>query len=227
MSNQSQSVLELVEFCGGQSNLRRVLKAEGQQFIEVVDAGLLTSHTENWVKLDVLGETQIVLPNERQLTDSELLELGTLIDENLRALADACVQPTECEFRPSWHVAPPQGLLNDPNGFIYHNGEYHLFYQWYPYACVHKDKYWAHLTSKDLINWEWKPLGLTPSDWFDSHGVFSGHALSNGEELMLFYTGNTRIGNERVRQTTQCLAVSQNGIDFKKLGPVVPELPQV
>ncbi|WP_261833288.1 glycoside hydrolase family 32 protein [Vibrio ishigakensis] len=225
MSNQSQSVLDLVEFCGGQSNLRRVLKAEGQQFIEVVDAGLLTSQTENWVKLDVLGETQVVLPIERQLTDSELLELGTLIDENLRVLADACVQPTECEFSPSWHVAPPQGLLNDPNGFIYHNGEYHLFYQWYPYACVHKDKYWAHLTSKDLINWEWKPLGLTPSDWFDSHGVFSGHALSNGDELMLFYTGNTRIGNERIRQTTQCLAVSENGIDFKKLGPIVPELP--
>ncbi|GAM62924.1 hypothetical protein JCM19232_4601 [Vibrio ishigakensis] len=86
MSNQSQSVLDLVEFCGGQSNLRRVLKAEEQQFIEVVDAGLLTSHTESWVKLDVLGETQIVLPNERQLTDSELLELGTLIDENLRRL---------------------------------------------------------------------------------------------------------------------------------------------
>lgn len=225
MSSQSQSVLDLVEFCGGQKNLRRVLKAEGQQFIEVVDASLLTSATQSWIKLDVLGETQLVVPSESQLNEEQLLELGTVIDANLRELAQECSGPTECEFRPSWHVAPPQGLLNDPNGFIYHNGEYHLFYQWYPYACVHKDKYWAHLTSKDLVNWEWRPLGLTPSDWFDSHGVFSGHALSNGDELMLFYTGNTRIGNERFRQTTQCLAVSENGIDFKKLGPIVPELP--
>ncbi|WP_413702334.1 glycoside hydrolase family 32 protein [Psychromonas sp. KJ10-10] len=130
-----------------------------------------------------------------------------------------------CPHRPTWHVSPPQGLLNDPNGFIYHQGKYHLFYQWSPYACEHKDKYWAHLTSDNLIHWDWQPVALTPSDWFDSHGVFSGHALSQGDELKLFYTGNVRIDEQRERHTTQCVASSKDGINFTKEGPVVPELP--
>ena len=56
--------------------------------------------------------------------------------------------------------------------------------------------------------------------------VFSGHAISTPEQLMLFYTGNVRIGEQRDRQTMQCLAVSKNGIDFEKLGPVISQLPE-
>jgi beta-fructofuranosidase len=116
-------------------------------------------------------------------------------------------------------------LLNNPNGFIYHQWQYHFSYQWHPYPWVHKDKYWAHLTSKDLVNWQWQPVAFTPSDWFDSHGVFSGHAVSHYDRLMLFYTGNTRVGEQRDRHITQCLATSTDGLHFIKHGPVVPELP--
>ena len=54
-------------------------------------------------------------------------------------------------WRSRFHIAPPYGLLNDPNGLIYWKGEYHLFYQWNPNACEHGAKHWAHLRSKDLI----------------------------------------------------------------------------
>jgi len=155
----------------------------------------------------------------------QLLNVGMLITKKQLKQTQAFLKPVICPHRPSWHISPPQGLLNDPNGFIYHQGQYHLFYQIYPFACVHKDKYWAHLTSKDLINWQWQPLALTPSDYFDSHGVFSGHALSNGDELMLFYTGNVRTGEQRDRHTTQCLATSADAIHFTKQGTVIDALP--
>jgi beta-fructofuranosidase len=123
-----------------------------------------------------------------------LLQVGRLISARQRQDISAYTASVEYDFRPDWHISPPQGLLNNPNGFIYHQWQYHFSYQWHPYPWVHKDKYWAHLTSKDLVNWQWQPVAFTPSDWFDSHGVFSGHAVSGGDRLMLFYTGNTRVG---------------------------------
>lgn len=225
-STTAMSVSDLVNLLGGPTNVNRVLFPNNQLVIEIHDTSLVNDGAPRYSLEEVLGKPQLTFDMPEHFDDSSLLELGSVISQQQVLKVEAVSKPVDCEHRPSWHVSPPQGLLNDPNGFIYHNGEYHLFYQWYPYACVHKDKYWAHLSSKDLINWEWQPLALTPSDWFDSHGVFSGHALSQGEQLMLFYTGNTRIGNQRDRHTTQCLAVSNDGITFEKLGPVIPNLPK-
>lgn len=219
------SVSDLVTMLGGQANITRVLYPNKQLVIEVNDLALIHNSLPRHSLEEVLGKPQLTFSMPEHFDEASLLELGCVIADQQKRLAAEASQPTACQHRPSWHVSPPNGLLNDPNGFIYHQGKYHLFYQWYPHDCVHKDKYWAHLTSSDLINWVWQPLALTPSDWFDSHGVFSGHALSQGKQLMLFYTGNTRIGNQRDRHTTQCLAVSDDGIHFKKLGPVIPELP--
>lgn len=165
---------------------------------------------------NVLGEYQLVFDRPESIGRNELLEIGQIIADRQQSHLTKRTIPTECPYRSEWHISPPNGLLNDPNGFIYHNGEYHLFYQWYPYACQHKDKHWVHQTSTDLINWRWQSVVLTPSDWFDSHGVFSGHAVSHNEQLMLFYTGNTRIGQQRDRHTTQCVAVSSDGRNFVK-----------
>ncbi len=220
------SLSSLVQIAGGMKNVARVLVPEQRLVLEVVEPALIESSSSLIASIDLVqGQTQLSLVRDETIDDEQLLGLGKQIAEMQISKLAPFTAPTPCEHRPQWHISPPQGLLNDPNGFIFHNGQYHLFYQWYPYQCVHKDKHWAHLTSSDLINWQWQPVALTPSDWFDSHGVFSGHALSNNDELMLFYTGNTRIGEERERQTTQCLATSKDGIEFKKLGPVVPELP--
>src|SRR5690242_14432133 len=59
----------------------------------------------------------------------------------------------ECKWRQTFHIQPETGLLNDPNGFSYYNGEYHLFYQWFPFGPVHGLKYWYHTKSKDLVHW--------------------------------------------------------------------------
>jgi beta-fructofuranosidase len=159
----------------------------------------------------------------------EFVEQLVLVGQQLAARhlqkLQACIQPVSCEHRPKWHISSPQGHMQDPTGFIYYQGQYHLFHLWAPEHSGCKDCCWAHRSSSDFVNWQWQPVALTPSDWFDSHGNYSGHAVSQGDELMLFYTGNVRIGEQRDRHTTQCLATSSDGIHFTKQGPVVPELP--
>ncbi len=220
------SLQSFIELAGGVNNILRILAPAGRVVIAVKDANRVGS-TPDWVEAEsVLGEWQLSMPRDETVSDQQLAELGDKIAQMQRERAGEYLQPTDCPYRPQWHISPPQGLVNDPNGFIYHDGAYHLFYQWYPYACEHKDKYWVHLKSADLLNWDWQSIALTPSDWFDSHGVFSGHAVSHEGELLLFYTGNTRLGHDRYRQTMQCVARLTEDNKFEKLGPVIRTLPE-
>ncbi len=63
-------------------------------------------------------------------------------------------------FRPERHFVPEIGWINDPNGFVYFKGEYHLFYQFNPYESVWGPMHWGHAKSKDLVNWEHLPVAL-------------------------------------------------------------------
>jgi fructan beta-fructosidase len=77
-------------------------------------------------------------------------------------------------FRPQYHFTPATKWMNDPNGLVYHQGVYHLFYQYYPDDIVWGPMHWGHATSKDLLHWEHKPIALFP----DEHGlIFSGSAV--------------------------------------------------
>lgn len=77
-------------------------------------------------------------------------------------------------FRPQYHFSPPTQWMNDPNGLIYSEGIYHLFYQYYPEDIVWGPMHWGHATSKDLIQWKHQPIALYP----DSLGyIFSGSAV--------------------------------------------------
>jgi len=72
------------------------------------------------------------------------------------------------------HFSPPANWMNDPNGMVYYEGEYHLFYQYYPEDIVWGPMHWGHAVSKNLIHWENLPIALKP----DSLGqIFSGSAV--------------------------------------------------
>ncbi|MDQ6598873.1 glycoside hydrolase family 32 protein [Bacillus salipaludis] len=130
-----------------------------------------------------------------------------------------------CRWRQSYHIQPETGLLNDPNGFSYFNGEYHLFYQWFPLGPVHGLKYWYHTKSKDLVHWENAGIAIEPTNQYDSHGVYSGSAIEHEGRLYLLYTGNTRDENW-VRHPYQCLAVMNERDEIKKLEtPVIASVP--
>ncbi|MEP6467606.1 MAG: glycoside hydrolase family 32 protein, partial [Parafilimonas sp.] len=65
-------------------------------------------------------------------------------------------------YRPQIHFSPKAHWMNDPNGMVYYNGVYHLFFQYYPGASVWGPMHWGHAISTDLIHWKQLPIALYP-----------------------------------------------------------------
>lgn len=91
--------------------------------------------------------------------------------------------------RPAYHFTAPAGWLNDPNGLTQRDGEYHLFYQFNPYAPVHDRIHWGHAVSTDLVHWRDLPIALTPSDGPDVDGCWSGVLVYDGDIPTIVYSG--------------------------------------
>lgn len=123
------------------------------------------------------------------------------------------------EERPEFHLTPRTGWMNDPNGFSWYKGRYHMFYQYHPYESKWGPMHWGHAVSSDLLHWEYLPAALAPDEVYDMDGCFSGSAveLPDGRQ-MLMYTGVSRehqkYGAHREVQT-QCIAVG-DGVDYEK-----------
>ena len=70
-----------------------------------------------------------------------------------RKYEEASEKMIKQEERPDFHLSVRTGWMNDPNGFSYHNGQYHMFYQYYPYEPKWGPMHWGHAVSKDLLHW--------------------------------------------------------------------------
>lgn len=143
--------------------------------------------------------------------------LLTAVEERIQSLQ----QKAEADpYRLNYHLLPPIGLVNDPNGLSFFKGRYHFFYQWNPLEESHGAKFWGHYSSEDLATWRHEPIALVPSEWYERNGCYSGSAVVSDDHLFLFYTGNVK-NDASERETYQCLAVSEDGVHFEKKGPII------
>ena len=120
-------------------------------------------------------------------------------------------------YRPSYHFTPLYGWMNDPNGMVYKDGEYHLYFQYNPYGSKWGNMHWGHAVSKDLVHWE----NLDPAIARDPVGhIFSGSSVVDKKNtagfgkdaIIAIYTNNSVNHNEM-----QCIAYSNdNGRTFTK-----------
>ncbi|XP_063362901.1 sucrose-6-phosphate hydrolase-like [Cydia amplana] len=121
-------------------------------------------------------------------------------------------------YYPRYHLAPPFGWMNDPNGFCVFNNEVHLFYQHNPHSGVDCGlAEWGHAKSKDFFHWEHQPIAMRTDKPYDTCGVFSGSALVEDNTMYVFYTGNVKYpGKTPDHQNRQALAWSTDGVTFTK-----------
>lgn len=128
-------------------------------------------------------------------------------------------------FRPALHFTPEKMWLNDPNGLVYENGRYHLFYQHYPNDTIWGPMHWGHAISTDLIKWKHLPIALYPDDL---GYIFSGSAVYDKNNT-------SKLGSENIppivamfthhgKYEQQSIAYSLDGITFTKYknNPVIP-----
>ncbi len=149
------------------------------------------------------------------------MSLPSRLPAILQAVMQGQPQALADSHYPQWHLAPVNGLLNDPNGFLPVAGRYHLFYQWNPLACDHTYKCWGHWSSADLLHWRHEPIALMPDEEYDRNGCYSGSAVEFEGALTLCYTGNVKFPTAGA-PPRQCLATENADGTFRKLGPVLP-----
>lgn len=98
------------------------------------------------------------------------------------------------KWRQRFHIEPPDGWLNDPNGLSFYKGEYHVYFQYSPIAADgHTPRGWGHYHGADLMHMGYDKAVMMPDIPEDSHGVYSGSAIENDGVLHIFYTGNVKM----------------------------------
>lgn len=97
------------------------------------------------------------------------------------------------QYRMTYHLMPPVGWLNDPNGLCVYNGCCHVFFQYTPAAASGEGyRGWGHYTSEDMLRWNYEGLAIAPDTDYDKDGAYSGSALAESDRLYLYYTGNVK-----------------------------------
>ena len=132
------------------------------------------------------------------------------------------------KLRPKIHFTPEKGWMNDPNGLVFYQGKYHLFYQHDPHSLVWDTMHWGHAVSDDLMQWEHLPIALFPDEigviysgscFVDTDNV-TGWGSDGKPALLAFYTSH-KMDTSR---ECQCLAYSTDGVSFHKYegNPIIP-----
>lgn len=168
-----------------EDDVRLELVIDGKVMREF-DIFLPDSEPAFWVFMDV-RQFKGKKATLRTLTGEEKKGLKRIYQSDDRAYLENVYNE---KFRPQLHFSAMRGWLNDPNGLVYYDGEYHLFFQHNPYGYRWGNMHWGHAVSKDLLHWKQLPEALYP----DETGVcFSGSALIDYNNTSGFKTGDTDV----------------------------------
>ena len=208
VTGQSKYLLLPVQDAGEESQVHVVVDGKLERSIVV---RLATSKVDYTVPLDLTPYQgkhvvlNVVTPQSRS-TIREAKEDACWKDMRL---SDTFSAENREKYRPAYHHTPLYGWMNDPNGMVYHDGVWHLCYQWNPFGSKWQNMTWGHSTSRDLIHWEPQEPALLP----DGLGtIFSGssaidEANSAGFGKNSIVTLFTSAANSQV----QSLAYSNDG----------------
>ena len=176
-----------------------------------------------WTHIDVsrwAGKTATLTIDKPGETAAgfELIETSNT-PRNLHPLYDETM-------RPQLRFSQQRGWNNDPNGLVYHDGEYHFFWQSNPFAWKWKNMYWGHAVSTDLIHWKELPPALRPRAMGNVGECFSGSGNIDEKN-----TGGWQIGDEKVMVLAytdtgrgECIAISR---DRGRTWESIPENPVI
>ncbi len=137
------------------------------------------------------------------------------------------VVPAPAEpFRPAFHFTPQRNWMNDPNGLVFYDGEWHLFYQYNPFGDRWGHMSWGHAVSRDLVRWEHLPLALSEADGVM---IFSGSAVVDWKNTSGFGSGGAPplvaiyTGHRQGRQDQRLAYSNDRGRTWTKApgGPVL------
>ena len=147
------------------------------------------------------------------------------LTNDLKKLTAAAEKTAAAEggFRQKFHLIPPTGWLNDPNGLCQSDGVFHAFFQYSPFDPEGGAKLWGHYTSRNMIDWEYKGVPLYPDQPFDCSGVYSGCAYLEDGQMYLYYTGNVKLEDRddydyvnTGREANTVLVTSPDGKQFSR-----------
>ena len=154
-----------------------------------------------WVKLDVKN-----FKGKTVSLEFEGLEKNSFALKNIKQ-SDSFDFDYKEKYRPAYHFTPEYGWMNDPNGMVFLDGEYHLFYQYNPFGTVWGNMHWGHAVSTDLTSWTYLPVAIAP----DSLGaIFSGSAVIDknntagfGKDAMIaIYTSAGKVQTQSIAYST-------------------------
>ncbi len=131
--------------------------------------------------------------------------MQTKIEKATRALQKSIPAARQSTRRPRYHFLPPANWMNDPNGTIYHNGEYHFFYQFNPAKPRWGNLHWGHAKSADLVHWEHLPIALAPEGSPKESHCWSGCCViaDNGTPTIFYTSMNPKALLARAKRGSQ------------------------